>query len=161
MTASIHDSRKPLDPGRIKRIEEELGCVFPKEYRDFLLAHNGGEAVEGVFLIHDPPNDYHGLLDQFLCISPGDSYDLSDWVSDYIGRLPSNLLPVAVDQAGNLIALSVAGSDIGRVYFWDHELEAGQGKVPSYDNVYPVADSFQAFLDSLRPFADSNIENAT
>jgi hypothetical protein len=137
-----------------------LGCVFPQAYRDFLLAHNGGRPDEGVFPIQDPPHDHHGLLHSFLCISPRDPYDLLAWVRDYRGRIPSNLVPVAVDQAGNLIVLSVAGPDIGKVYFWDHELETGQGETPSYENVHPVADSFQAFLDSLRPLSDSQAEDA-
>jgi len=161
MTATIYDSREPLDSSKIEQIEQELDYVLPREYRDFLLAHNGGQAVEGVFPIHDPPHDYHGLLDQFMCVSPQDTYNLLDWVSDYIGRLPPNLLPVAVDQAGNLIVLSVAGPNTGKVYFWDHELEAGQGETPTYDNVYSVADSFQAFLNSLRPVTDCHVEDAT
>lgn len=161
MTATIYDSRKPLDSAQIGRIEQELGYVLPREYRSFLLAHNGGQAVEGVFPIHDPPHDYHGLLDQFMCISPGDPYNLLDWVSDYTERLPPNLLPVAVDQAGNLITLSVAGPNTGKVYFWDHELEASQDETPTCVNVYPVADSFQAFLNSLRPITDGHVEGAT
>lgn len=161
MTVTIARSREPLNLRRVSRVEHVLGCTFPGEYRDFLLAHNGGRPEEGVFPISTPQHDHHGLLDNFLCIKARDPYDLLTWVRDYRGRLPRNLLPVAVDQAGNLICLSVAGSDTGGVYFWDHEMEASQGKTPSYDNVYPVADSFQAFLDSLRPVSGSNAEDAT
>lgn len=161
MTATIYDSRRSLDPKRVARVEQKLGCAFPREYRDFLLAHNGGQVVEGVFPIHGPMGDHEGLLDQFMCISPRDPYNLLDWVTDYTGRLPPNLLPVAVDQAGNLIVLSVVGPDIGKVYFWDHELEAGQGEIPSCENVYPVADSFQVFLDGLQPLSDTDVRDAT
>jgi hypothetical protein len=66
-----------------------------------------------------------------------------------------------VDQAGNVIVLSVAGSAKGKVYFWDHELEAPEGELQSSENVHPVADSFQSFLDGLQPLSDASVEGAT
>jgi hypothetical protein len=35
------------------------------------------------------------------------------------------------------------------IIFWDHEYEADEDEVPSYDNVYVIAGSFQAFLEML------------
>jgi hypothetical protein len=37
---------------------------------------------------------------------------------------------------------------MGTVYFWDHEKEADL-ELPSYDNVFVIADSFDKFLSSL------------
>lgn len=67
----------------------------------------------------------------------------------YRGRIPPNLLPIAHDPFGNLICLSVAGQDRGKVYFWDHEVEVREGEIPSYRNVSFIADNFESFLDGL------------
>ncbi len=93
--------------------------------------------------------DDQGLLDEFLCIQEGEYSDLRHHVNVFRDRVPANLLPIARDPGGNLICLSIAGSDRGKVYFWDHEEEAEEGETPGYDNVYFVADSFDDLLHNL------------
>ena len=149
MTVQINRSREPLDEQDLIQVETRLNRALPKEYRDFLTAHNGGRPEPNAFPIYNNPSDDQGLVHNFMCIKDGDIYDLLTWVDRYRDRVPSNFLPIAKDPGGNLICLSISGEDLGKVYFWDHEEEAATGQIPGYDNVYPVANSFQEFLSSL------------
>ena len=72
------------------------------------------------------------------------------------GRIPENLFPIACEDGGSLICLSLSGSDKGAVYYWDYY---GETQPPSYDNVYQIAGTFQGFLDSLHfydPLAEAD-----
>jgi cell wall assembly regulator SMI1 len=156
MTVKICRAREPLSEHDITQVEVQLGLSLPAGYRNFLLAHNGGRPEPDAFPIHNNPSDDHGLVHNFLCIKKEDNYNLTVWAKRYRGRIPSDLLPIAKDPGGNLICLSVSGADVGKVYFWDHEEEAGEGETPGYDNVYFVANSFQEFLESLTTLETSS-----
>lgn len=149
MTIEIHDACEPLRDLDIVPVERQLGSSLPADYKRFLLTHNGGYPEPDAFTIEGYPSGGDALVHYFMCVKDDDIYNLIDWVEAYSGRLPPNLLPVACDTLGNLICLSISGEDLGRVYFWDHEEEAGTGETPSYDNVYPIANSFQEFLNGL------------
>lgn len=150
----MHKSREQLTKQDISRTELELGFSLPPQYKEFLLKNNGGYPEPDAFPIQDNPSDDHGLVHYFLCIKPGDVYNLVNYATLFLGRVPKNLLPIAVDPGGNLICLSVAGADRGRVYFWEHEEESQEGETPGYENVYLVANSFDEFLDSLGRLMD-------
>ena len=149
MTLDITRSREPINEQDIVQLESMLGVSLPIPYRNFLLSHNGGRPKPAGFPIQNNPSDDHGLVDFFLCIKDKDIYNLPTWVKRYKNRIPSELIPIAVDPGGNLVCLAVAGNNIGKVHFWDHEEEADEGEIPDYGNVYLVADSFDEFLDGL------------
>jgi hypothetical protein len=67
----------------------------------------------------------------------------------YKKRMPQNLLPIATTPSGDIICISLHGSDQGNVYIWKHEWEADEGEEPSYDNVYFISSNFDEFLNSL------------
>ena len=149
MTYRVLDAGELLSEQEIASVESQLGFSLPGDYRNFLLSHNGGRPEPRGFAIEsDKPND-RSVVHYFFCANKGDVYDLVTWAKRARGRIPANLLPVALDPFGNLICLSVSGGERGKVYFWDHEREAGESDSPGYDNVYFVADSFRDFLDSL------------
>jgi hypothetical protein len=70
--------------------------------------------------------------------------------------MPRELLPIAHDGSGNVICLSRAGVNKHNVYYWDHDAEHSS---PTYDNVYFIAESFDAFLDGIH-FRDISAEVA-
>lgn len=94
-------------------------------------------------------------VDWFLAIYEGEYDNLRSCITMYKiddKRMPSNMLPIAHDPGGNLICISCAGDDFGRVYFWDHENEVNYGKASDqdYSNLYLVADNFRGFIEGLK-----------
>ncbi len=79
----------------------------------------------------------------------GGKYNLLRYAQLFKDRIPPNLLPIGHDPGGNLVCISVGGNDHVTVYFWEHEFEVGECELPSYSNVYFVADNFHAFLETL------------
>lgn len=146
MTVNIEDSYAPFSPRHLEEVESRLAIELPQGYRAFLLTHNGGRPIPDAFQM----GGRWEMVDRFLGIHEGEHDNLLDYVKAYEGRLPPELLPIAHDAFGNLICLAVRGLEHGGVYFWDHECEAGRGEPPNYDNVTWIAESFDAFLASMR-----------
>lgn len=145
MSVSIEESYAPLSPKQVEEAESKLSIEFPREYRAFLLTHNGGRPVPDTFQM----SGRFEMVDRFLGIHEGEHDNLLDYVRAYEGRLPPELLPIAHDAFGNLLCLAVRGPERGRVYFWDHEWEPAPGESPGHEVLTRVADNFEAFLESL------------
>jgi hypothetical protein len=66
------------------------------------------------------------------------------------------MFPISYDSFGNLILIAIKNADRGKIYFWDHEMEAdpNQGEVPDYSNLTLIADSFDEFINSLHDFEE-------
>ena len=131
----------------VESFEKKINRKLPKEYKEFLLKHNGGRVNEDSFDYNDrygangsTLHTIYGLLDE------NDSYDLDYNRRMYDGRILEGYLTIAEDCGGNLILLSL---DDGKIYFWDYNLEDDP---PSTNNMYLVKNSFNEFLDSLYKF---------
>jgi len=68
-----------------------------------------------------------------------------------IDRVPTNILPIAEDEGGNQICLSLRPESCGWIYYWDHELEAEEGEPATFDNMSKINSSFRGFVQSLKP----------
>lgn len=134
----------------LKVLERYWEFSLPKEYRNFLLKHNGGEPSFDCFNFKNDKNDGSDVR-FFLGIYPDQHNDLLNHIKTYKERLPKNIFPIAYDSCGNLICISVMEPDRGKIYFWDHEREAdsAQGEVPDYSNLTLMSDSFDEFIASL------------
>jgi hypothetical protein len=157
MLQSIGSCGRQLNEDDIFQFEKMLENQLPMDYVGFLLKYNGGE----------PKPDCHGVQSTegtnigqiigvrwFFSIDGPDGesdyikkcYDIVENLNDFEGRIPNNFLPIACDDGGNQICLSLYGKDKGSVWYWDHEAE----HYPStYSNCYKVADSFQDLLDGM------------
>ncbi|MCX7570161.1 SMI1/KNR4 family protein [Tumebacillus sp. DT12] len=134
----IEESRTPLTEEKLDEVQKRLTLVFPAEYRAFLLKNNGGKPTPNTFSFLDRNGEKaDSLLDDL-------EVEYTDLLSDE--RILPHLVPIANDPFGNLICLSVAGEDLGKVYFWDHEIEP---KTAGYENMSLIADSFTEFLNKL------------
>ena len=152
----IIDSYPATTNADLIRCEHEIGRSIPEPYRNFLQKHNGGVPdlacfayvdmdygnpigtyVRAFFGVHERGSETHDSL----------SYCAETWLNR--NRVPHDLFPVAVDGGGNLILLGAEGEKKGKMYFWDHNWEADDGEPPTYRNVHPLADSFEAFLSML------------
>jgi SMI1 / KNR4 family (SUKH-1) len=70
-------------------------------------------------------------------------------------RIPQNMQIIGEYIVTNKILMSVKGKDYGKIYYWDHEMEAGEGEKPDYSNLTLIADSFEEFINSLKSEEDS------
>jgi hypothetical protein len=86
---------------------------------------------------------------------------LYDMRECYFDSMPETITPIANDDYGNQFCIGVAGSEFGKVFFWDHDEQIEfddsrqpDGSVPRevlFRNVYLVADSFLDFLKAGVP----------
>ena len=126
---------------------------MPDDYRDFLFRNNGGRPTPNAFPIEGLPNNPLGVIQCFFGIDdPIESCNITWNHEVHEGRIPPNLLPIACDDGGDLICISMYGDDAGAVLFWDRHQESGR---PSYDNVYRIAPSFSEFIDAIREMPGS------
>jgi len=155
MAIQFESQGKAADEAAIAAVEAQLGIRFPEDYRRFLAEFNGAQPEGNVF---DVPSMAEQSSVRVFYGATGDEYDdlVLNW-KVFLGRMPANLIPIAEDDFGNLVVISVAGCNTGRVFFWDHDREAPQGETADYRNVHEVAQSFDAFLQQLRRFDPKSI----
>ncbi|MCG7586875.1 SMI1/KNR4 family protein [Photobacterium sp. OFAV2-7] len=143
----------PVSEGEIGILEGFLGSNFPKDYRCFMLEHNGGTPFPDMFKIPTEGNRGNSfLVDSFYPIhSKRSTHNLIWYLKEYSDRIPNELMAIGQDPGGNQICIAISGKNYGSIYFWDHELEC-DGEPPSYVNVYFISSSFTEFLGCLSEF---------
>jgi cell wall assembly regulator SMI1 len=145
----ISESEPPIVENDIVQLETSLGIKLPDSYRYFLLKHNGGRPKPDVFAIPDDPiPNQASMVDFFYSICTDSTYDLIETYMVLQGRIPDNMFAIACDPGGNQICLSLSGEDAGKIYFWDHEQEVDDGDIPTYENMYLIADSFDDLINN-------------
>ncbi len=147
----------PLDEDYLATQEQFFNFKFPREYREFLLRNNGGIAKKKIFLFKEDLTN-GSILDKLFGFTPKQYENILVYFRNYKDRVPPNTFPIGYDPGGNLVLISVKGTDRGKVYFWDHEMEADteRGEIADYSNLTLVADSFNEFINSLKD--ESEIE---
>ena len=132
----------------IDAFEGRIDRRLPADYRDFLLALNGGRPNHHV--IRDTATGDIGVK-IFFGICEEEYFDIDAECETMQGRIFSHHLSIAIDGLGNRYCVSLGPSDFGCVYFWDHEEEADEGEDPSELNLYLVADSFTELFSRMEP----------
>jgi hypothetical protein len=143
----------PLSEEEVARIEATIGVPLPETYKRLLLRF--GRSMFSTEVNCTPSGEplYFGW---FLGFS-----ELLEAIENLRDFLPETIIPIGDDGGANLFCLGVRGRDAGKVYFHNHNLgwhadaEAYQERgeeVPAnirYQTVYPIADSFEAFIDGM------------
>ena len=88
------------------------------------MQYNGGRPEPNTYPLLGLDKHPYGVVHFFFGIDgPIESYSL-DWVYEVAsGRIPDNLFPIACDDGGDLLCLSLYGDDAGSVVFWDYYAE--------------------------------------
>lgn len=151
----LRNSGNPVNNIQIATLKEKTSLKLPKEYERFLQLNNGGY-VDGFF-----------VTPKFIEIDPesGKAYSQSSNVEKFYSvdeileeyeanqedpAWDENNLPIAYDSSGNVFLLCLfEDENYGKVYFANHELF---NPVTDFFVTTNIADSFDAFVDSLRPF---------
>lgn len=153
MTIHLTESEPSATVDQLNEIERKVGCVLPQQYKEFLLAHNGGRPKPSCFKIQWNGQEWAegwdaDMIDFFLSVPA----DFLDYYDTHKGRVPDDTIPIAYDPGSNLILLGIGENNHGKVFFWmrseepDEDDEENRG---SYHNVGFVANSLNAFLESL------------
>ncbi|MGL4426213.1 MAG: SMI1/KNR4 family protein [Alphaproteobacteria bacterium] len=149
MNINMEKHYGPLENDVLNTVEQFWGFKIPQNYRNFILVYNGGVPEKTFFLFKGRENG--SILTHFFGFtSKGDNILIV--AKDMGKRYMNSMLPIADDACGNRILLSVKGPDRGKIYFWDHEMEADtdNGETPDYSNLTLVADSFDEFIQNLK-----------
>jgi cell wall assembly regulator SMI1 len=135
-----------LEEHEIEAFEKQIGYVLPGGYRTFLLTTNGGDPEDDAhFLVREvlrQPNVwtrvrfFYGLRRRDVgCWTLNETLELcGELLAD------DGLLPIATDDFGNQICLSLKGES-GSVHFWIHDRDVPNER---------LAGSFEGFFESLR-----------
>jgi hypothetical protein len=133
----------------VRKFEEKVGFTIPSDYRNFLLEKNGGIPNKTIISV---PNIGEKVVQSFYALTnPVSTFTLSHLAKVYKNRLPSGMLPIADDPAGNIfITELIAGKDFGKIYFLDHEQEADVERQPYFKNIHWITNNFNDFLLNLK-----------
>ncbi len=87
----------PVRPDQIEAIEAELGAVLPSDFRAFVAQHDGARPEHNEVVV--------GALG--FCVQGFIPLIQMQEVMRRIGDLPSGFIPVAQDDCGNMVILSL------------------------------------------------------
>ncbi len=151
----IKDSNKfgRIDVEKLKLFELDNKLSLPPDYRAYLIKHNGGKPCPNHFKIPFSEGDI-SRIHHCYGLHSGPTYLRLDYsYQTYLHRIPMHLLPIADDPFGNLILIGTAGNVLGKVYFWEHELE---NETCSFAPMKLLSDTFGDFLISLYNWKNPN-----
>jgi hypothetical protein len=134
----------------LEEFERSQGVVFPEAYRAFLLRWNGGVPQPNAYYIRGFAGNPEGFLQVFYGIGyPIEACSL-EWAFQMLrDEMPDNLLPIAGTCGPDRVCLCWYGDRAGQVYYWDG---CNKPDPPDFSNIYFIAESFRALLDSLHEF---------
>lgn len=134
-----------LSEESVRSFELRYGITLPVQFRQFLLATNGGRPERDLFAIEGMEGNPYGRIHVFFGLNdPVESCNL-DWnLEVFAGRIPRGLLPIATTEGADKLCLSVAGKETGRVLYWDAHPQ------PGTSGLYFLANDFGAFVSSLQ-----------
>ena len=166
----------------VARLEWRLRLSLPSDYREFLAQH-GGATLDAICEFQEPtPFEQTARFTQFFGFMP-EEHELRDveWNTDLIDGAP-DVVAIAQDPYGGMYWLKCSGDDTGHVFYNDPDGRCSwtdeqfyqsfsnlapeierylqlrrEGLLPKkrngYGNVYLVARSFTALLQSLSPYS--------
>jgi len=129
-------SRGEANLGSINKLEQKLDVIFPVEYREIVLKHNGAVPSLKIFDIANRPGFIFQRLLNWDINRESNLMSMVDWI---VKELPQNIVPFAEDPFGNFICFDFKGRDTVKIVFWNHEEKS----------ITFVADSFVSFLAIL------------
>lgn len=149
MNIEMREPGRKLNGEDVRALEADIGQTLPDSYRFFLLRNNGGL-----------PGPKRGMYIVDVLDLPGSPTDVQVFFG--IDRVPSDirsnvkgfsdrfdttkLLPIARDSGGNIFCLWLDEPNYGSVAYIDWTDWEEHEATP-----YMVADSFDSFLDKIRP----------
>lgn len=143
----------------VKETLKSTGFDFPIDYIECVAINNGGHVEPMLFDVEGIERVFGSLLS----FNPESEEFILETYDEYKEVLPSELFPIGVDPAGNLICFDFRDhGDQPRVVFWEHEgawekealmesegITAEEAEEVARENVFYVASTFTEFLNKL------------
>lgn len=138
MAVEFVNTGSQISQGDISEFENKYEVSLPQEYKDFLLQTNGGRPEPDFF----PFSDDGFVVTWFYNLKNGKhllelTLELL-WIAEQI--VPRTLIPIARDQGGDLVCISLNEEEYGKIYMWFGSTDS--------DPVF-LAESFTEFIDAL------------
>jgi hypothetical protein len=110
-------SEKDFEDQDVLRLEKQIGCKLPDDYRFFLQKYGESDLESWVVF----PTKGGGVF-------PGTfmGLDIFKKIEDCLGRLPDGCIPINDDGGNNLIVLSLDQDRYGEIYFQHHSVGVDQ-----------------------------------
>lgn len=138
----IRKASPDIGSSDVAMLEQQLGARLPLDYREFLLANNGGRPEGNVEVDIADPDCPSTDIQLFLGIRRMPDTSNIQWhLLETPDRIPGDSLPVALDSGGGLFVLAYRGKDVGQVRFLSNM---------GNERPLPVANSFDAFIRKVR-----------
>jgi len=151
MLRTMKDVGPPISNSDLDDVEAELGLRMPPAFRAFLLRNNGGVPEPSYYFITGLRNNPWNNVEWFNPLhSDGVGGGVLESTLDMRDRLPADCIDIASAPGGALV-IGAVGPREGRVWFWDWYVSMLDDPET---RIYPVADSFEAFLAGLADEAD-------
>lgn len=131
----------------IHSIEQELSVSLPADYKEFLLKHNG-ICTENTIVRIEAIEEETLLNVLFSCDNQlNRALTLEYWNTEYKDDIPESALLIGDFQDGGFLLL-IPDGDYKGVYYYDHAYTFESSDDDG--NTYLLADTFEAFINSLK-----------
>jgi len=133
----------------LRSLEARLGESLPSSYLSFLLATNGGYSheysvpyIDLALMSEQRAAIFHWLS---ACVTKSETgfLGIEEGHRHARGLLPQGVIPIAVEDGGDPIVLSLRNGDYGSIYLFITESPANQ-------QMNKLATSFEEFLGKLK-----------
>lgn len=138
-----------IDTSEISKLEKQVRCEFPEDYKTFLSEYNGGQS-DGAKVCFEAEDIETGIvLEDLLGINleePG--LCIAHWFEQTKKELLEGMIVIGHAGEAGLLLL-VNQDDLKGVYFWD---AAQEYEISTEEEcIHKVADSFGQFWEGLYP----------
>lgn len=131
LAAIIYDGKAHApDPSQVEALETLIGAKLPSDYRAFLMMTPGGRPRGRVIFSLAGENIGTERLQLVAGLRSEHEFSLEGrhrTASDC--DIPDGLLSIMTDGGGNNIAIAIRPDRLGEIFFLDHEVSGGEGRV--------------------------------
>lgn len=127
--------KKLINNDNIQRFEQKIHRDLPIDFKETVALFNGGRPDKSNVLIDNKERILKSLL-SFNKEDKENIFAVYEWVESQLER---NLIPFAIDPAGNYFCFEYTNFKNVSIVFWNHENQ----------NHYTICDTFSELLHKL------------
>jgi hypothetical protein len=132
----------------LSKLENKLNVSLPDEYVKFLREYNGGTLESNIFRLE--ASEIENIsVSEFFGTGLEDYNDLIEQYKLYSKRLPSDYIPIARAEGGNIICINIKNQ---KIFLWDHDSELIEEEHLKDSSLILIANSFSHFLNNIEEY---------
>ena len=135
----------PISQEALSDFERHLSARLPEDYKQFLLAYNGGYPAREVF---EYDGDKSFVVQRFYPIASDDAFHVR-FFSDANGEPVTDLLEIGMSSFGDRLCLGLGTVHFGSVWWHDHEHDPDDDPHDGLTNLAPTFEQFVRGLTAL------------